>query len=88
MAKKWLKLKQSRKPHVCGIRGLRVKEETLAQVFSCELCDSYKNTGFTEHLWVTAFVSDNATVKILNFLQTFPVASGISKTKKNFMIGE
>ena len=25
MAKKWLKLKQSRKPHICDIRGLRVK---------------------------------------------------------------
>ena len=24
-AKKWLKLKQSRKPHICGIRLLRVK---------------------------------------------------------------
>ena len=26
MAKKWLKLKQSWKPHICGIWGLRVKE--------------------------------------------------------------
>ena len=24
MAKKWLKLKQSRKPHICGIQDLRV----------------------------------------------------------------
>ena len=30
VAKKWLKLKQSRKPHICGIRGLRVKiQESL-----------------------------------------------------------
>ena len=36
MAKKWQKLKQSRKPHICGIRCLRVKKETLAQVFSSE----------------------------------------------------
>ena len=26
MAKKWPKLKQSRKPHICGIRRLRVKD--------------------------------------------------------------
>ena len=25
MAKTWLEVKQSRKPHICGIRGLRVK---------------------------------------------------------------
>ena len=28
MAKKWLKLKYSRKPHICGIRGLSVKPGT------------------------------------------------------------
>ena len=25
-------------------------KETLAQVFSCEFCDIFKNTFFTEHL--------------------------------------
>ena len=27
-----------------------IKKETLAQVFSCEFCEIYKNTFFTEHL--------------------------------------
>ena len=31
-----------------------VKNETLAQVFSCEFCDISKNILFTEHLWTTA----------------------------------
>ena len=29
-----------------------VKKETLAHVFSCEFCETLKNTFFTEHLWV------------------------------------
>ena len=33
-----------------------LKKETLAQVFSCEFCDIFKNTFFKEHLWTTAFV--------------------------------
>ena len=28
-----------------------IKKVTLAQVFSCELCEISKNTFFTEHLW-------------------------------------
>ena len=31
-----------------------IKNETLAQVFSCEFCEIYKNTIFTEHVWATA----------------------------------
>ena len=30
------------------------KEETLAQVFSCEFCKIFKNTSLTEHLGMTA----------------------------------
>ena len=30
------------------------KKETLAQVFSCEFYEIFKNTPFTEHLWTTA----------------------------------
>ena len=39
------------------VAGLRtqacnfIKKETLALVFSCEFCEIYKNTFFTEHLW-------------------------------------
>ena len=32
------------------------KKETLAQVFSCELCEIFKNDFFVEHLRVTATV--------------------------------
>ena len=33
VAKKWLKLKHSRKPHLCGIRGVRVKRmEKISQL--------------------------------------------------------
>ena len=31
--------------------------ESLTQLFSCEFCKISKNTFFTEHLWVTAYVS-------------------------------
>ena len=31
-----------------------LKKETLAQVFSCKLCEISKNTFFTEHLWMAA----------------------------------
>ena len=31
-----------------------IKKETLAQVFSGEVCKIYKNIFFTEHLWTTA----------------------------------
>ena len=31
-----------------------IKKETLAEVLSCEFCEIFKNTFFTEHLWTTA----------------------------------
>ena len=31
-----------------------IKKETLPQVFSCEFCEIYKHTLFTENLWATA----------------------------------
>ena len=33
-----------------------IEKETMAQVFPCEFCEISKNTFFTEHLPVTAFV--------------------------------
>ena len=32
-----------------------IKKEALAQVFSCEFWEIFKNTFFTEHVWATAF---------------------------------
>ena len=34
-------------PKPCNL----IKKETLAQVFSCEFCENFKNTFFTEYLW-------------------------------------
>ena len=31
-----------------------IKKETLAQMFSCDFCEIWQNTFFTEHLWTTA----------------------------------
>ena len=33
-----------------------IKKEALAQVFSCEFCEIFKNIYFTEHLQATAFL--------------------------------
>ena len=38
--------------HLC--QSLFLKKETLPQVFSCEFCEIFKNTFFTEHLWMAA----------------------------------
>ena len=35
------------------VAGL-IKKEALAQVFSCEFCEIFKNTFFTEHFRETA----------------------------------
>ena len=34
-----------------------LKKETLAQLFSCERYEIFKNTFFVEHIWVTAYVA-------------------------------
>ena len=49
-----------------------IKKETLAQVFSCEFCEIFKNTFFTEHLQTTA--SLNA-FNILNFLSSNQISA-------------
>ena len=40
------------RPQVCNL----IKKETLTQVFSCEFCEIFKNTFFTEDLRATACV--------------------------------
>ena len=48
---------------MCSIRKMfleisqnsQERNETLAQVFSCEFCEISKNIFFTEYLWTTAF---------------------------------
>ena len=43
------------------------KKEILAQMFSCEFCEIFKNTIFTEHLWVTASANVYKYLKIKPF---------------------
>ena len=49
-----------------------IKEETLAQAFSCEFCEIYKNSFFTEHLWATASErtsdTESGTTKFIPFI--------------------
>ena len=40
-------------PEACNF----IKKDTLAQVFSCELCEISKNTFFTEHPPLGDFLS-------------------------------
>ena len=40
----------SRRGETCNF----IKKEALAQVVSCEFCEIFKNTIFTEHFWTTA----------------------------------
>ena len=56
-----LKFRKFTGKHVCQslffhkVAGLiTVKKETLAQVFSCEFCEIFKDTFFTEHLRTSA----------------------------------
>ena len=39
---------------VSGLRPATLLKKRLAQVFSCEFCEIFKNIFFTEHLWTTA----------------------------------
>ena len=41
---------KSCRPESCNF----IKKEALAQEFACEFCETFKNTFFTEHLWVNA----------------------------------
>ena len=39
---------------VTGLRPATLLKKRLAQAFSCEFCEIFKNTFFTEHLCTTA----------------------------------
>ena len=45
--------KSALKNKVACLRPVIIKKETLAQVFSCEFCEIFKNTFLTEHFRVT-----------------------------------
>ena len=60
----FLKISQNSQENTCAslffnkVTGLRfatlLKKETLAQVFSCEFCEIFKNAFFAKHLRMTA----------------------------------
>ena len=56
------------KPKACNF----IKKETPAQMFSCEFCEIFRNTFFTEHLWKTASI----------FLISFDVSFKVIDSKK------
>ena len=48
---RWMAARSSvSRPQACNY----IKREALAKVFSCEFCEIFKNTFFTEHVWATA----------------------------------
>ena len=55
------------RPWACNF----IKKETLAQVFSCELCEISKNTFFTGHLWATTFCLEDELFTSHSLLLTF-----------------
>ena len=66
MKKGVLKISQNLQENICARVSFLMKlqaapvtffkKETLAQVFSCEFCENFKNIVFTEHHWATASV--------------------------------
>ena len=54
----FLKILQILHENTCAI-----KKETLAQVFSFDFCEIFKNTFFTEHLRTTASIERGRLIK-------------------------
>ena len=57
LAKKWLKLKQSKKPHICGIRRLRVNAiwfvKTSYIILVAKIAIKNNSTFFFAVCWVS-----------------------------------
>ena len=53
--------------HLCHF----IKIETLAQMFSCEFCETSKNTFLTEHVWPTVSISKQHQAVLISFCLTF-----------------
>ena len=65
-----MKMKNTKKyPEDCHF----IKKETLAQAFSCEFCEIYKNPFSTEHLW--APVSNKILYSDINLVPYFIATS-------------
>ena len=60
-----------------------IKKETLAQVFSCEFREIFKNIFFTEHLWVTT--SGISGVPINSVSKSMPKKSMLKAFRKKML---
>ena len=60
-----------------GVACNFIKKETLAQVFSCEFCEIFKNIFLTEHLWTTTSLF--STSPKTSFLQKQVLENTINK---------
>ena len=69
--------------HLC--QSLFFKKETLAHVFSCEVCKISKNNFFTEYLWTIAsiFVETRLKLGSLQGIEETVIYRGGSYNKNN-----
>ena len=61
-----------------------IKKETLAQEFSCEICEIFKNNFFTEYLWTTTFEMRSYSRKSIFSCNFSTFAKSVIRTKKFF----
>ena len=78
--KNFLVLQQNTCVEACNF----IKKETLTQMFSSELCESFRNTSFTEHLRETASVCYDFTYGALTTLSLLPTLALHLKCKGVF----
>ena len=67
----FLEISQNSQENTCARVSFLInflKKETLAQVFSCEFCETSKNTVFTEHLWwLLLTIVEKKTYRVIGF---------------------
>ena len=66
--KVFFRISQIAQENTCA-RVPTLLKKRLAQVFSCEFCENFKNTFFTEHLWTTASEKQLTQNNSLHFVQ-------------------
>ena len=61
--KVFLKVRQNSRENTCTRASFLTKKNTLAQVFSCQFCEIFKNTYFYRTLLVATSVSNTVNLK-------------------------
>ena len=73
--------------HLCW--SLVFNKVEKKKVFSCEFCELFLNTFFTEHLWVTASVLSCAIINLLGFFDVmFSIFELGSRFNSGVNVGE